>query len=170
MHDFLGKIKVVSTVRPTYRLQKKVSDGEVFKSLVQDGVQDFQAFVNSNYSNSLDYILDRFLDDDYFSRSFLSDSSSEVANFLVDKLDLASTFVDNMEEVREVYELPDSMSYSDIRSFLESEYKKTLEKVGKFTNEKNEKQSSNENSQQENVVSKKESQTVQEHSKSDSQL
>ena len=112
--------KVGSPIRSEYRLSRPDVDG--FRELVEVGSIDLREVVQSNYVNSFDAILDRFLDTGEvpYPRSFMSDYSSF------------------MEEARERYQLPPEMSFSEIRGQLKNkldEVNKTI-KNGGIQNEK----------------------------------
>lgn len=125
--------KVGSSVRPEYRLARPNVDG--IRELVKVGEVDLQELVQSNYQNSFDAILDRFLDG-----GDLPDVCASVENqdFLLDALDVMSDYSDFMEEARERYQLPADMSFAEIREQLKNkldEVNKTI-KDGGIKNEK----------------------------------
>lgn len=105
---------VGSHVRPEYRLSRPDVDG--VRELVKVGEVDLMEMVQSNYQNSFDAILDRFLDTGELpeSRSFREDQ-----DFLLDALDVLSDYNDFMETARETYGLSSDLSYSEIRKQLE---------------------------------------------------
>lgn len=113
-------VSVSSPIRKTFRVSRVQFDGS--KKLVETGEEDLQQLVNSGYSSSLDFILDRFLDGSAVSDLNVSGSLDFDQKFLEDKLDIASAYVENMEEVAEAYGLPEDMSYDDIRDFLNTKY------------------------------------------------
>lgn len=113
---------VGSHVRPEFRLSRPDVDG--VRELVQVGEVDLVEMVQSNYQNSFDAILDRFLDtgDLPESRTFKEDQ-----DFLLDALDVMSDYNDFMETAREMYNLSPDLSYSEIRKQLQDK----LEEVNK---------------------------------------
>lgn len=113
-------ITPVSTLVPRYHLSGFGPD----RKLVQVGEEDFQEKVDSSRGLAFDAILDRFLEDGTLPQSCGSPDDYTDLSFLYDKLDLASSFVENMEEVREVYNLPDDWTYDQIRSYLNDSYSK----------------------------------------------
>lgn len=135
--------KVGSTLRPEYRLSRPNVDG--LRELVKVGEVDLQELVQSNYQNSFDAILDRFLE----SGDLPSVGASvENQDFLLDALDVMSDYSDFMEEARERYQLPPEMSFAEIREQLKNkldEVNKSI-KNGGIQNEK-------ENQAPQNVVS-----------------
>ena len=135
--------KVGPTLRDEYRLSRPDVDG--LRELVKVGEVDLQELVQSNYQNSFDAILDRFLE----SGDLPSVGASvENQDFLLDALDVMSEYSDFMEEARERYELPPEMSFAEIREQLKNklvEVNKTIENGG-IENEK-------ENQASQNVVS-----------------
>lgn len=147
------EIVPVSTVRETYRLGREDDFGNRY--LVQTGVEDLHEIIQSGYSSCLDYILDRFLDGDLVSRD--DDFSDMDQSFLEDALDLASAYVDNMEEAREIYGLSSDMSYDDIRAHLSAEYDKLKNMKNGGTQDaqtsQNESQTADEPSQKSEAVS-----------------
>lgn len=124
---------VGSTLRDEYRLSRPNVDG--VRELVKVGEVDLQELVQSNYQNSFDAILDRFLE----SGDLPSVGASvENQDFLLDALDVMSDYSDFMEEARERYQLPPEMSFSEIREQLKNkldEVNKTI-KNGGIQNEK----------------------------------
>lgn len=125
--------KVGSTLRDEYRLSRPDVDG--LRELVKVGEVDLQELVQSNYQNSFDAILDRFLE----SGDLPSVGASvENQDFLLDALDVMSDYSDFMEEARERYQLPPEMSFAEIREQLKNkldEVNKTI-KNGGIQNEK----------------------------------
>jgi hypothetical protein len=106
--------KVGSTLRDEYRLSRPDVDG--IRSLVKVGEVDLQELVQSNYQNSFDAILDRFLE----SGDLPSVGASvENQDFLLDALDVMSEYSDFMEEARERFNLSPDLSYPEIRKQLE---------------------------------------------------
>lgn len=132
--------KVGSTLRPEYRLSRPNVDG--LRELVKVGEVDLQELVQSNYQNSFDAILDRFLE----SGDLPSVGASvENQDFLLDALDVMSDYSDFMEEARERYQLPPEMSFAEIREQLKNkldEVNKTI-KNGGIQNEKENQASQN---------------------------
>lgn len=124
---------VGSTLRDEYRLSRPDVDG--LRELVKVGEVDLQELVQSNYQNSFDAILDRFLE----SGDLPSVGASvENQDFLIDALDVMSDYSDFMEEARERYQLPPEMSFAEIREQLKNkldEVNKTI-KNGGIENEK----------------------------------
>ena len=114
--------KVGSSVRPEYRLSRQDADG--VRELVQVGSVDLREVVQSNYVNSFDAILDRFLDTGEVpdGQTFKEDQ-----DFLLDALDVMSEYNDFMESAREMYDLSPDLSYSEIRAKLQAK----LEEVNK---------------------------------------
>lgn len=132
--DFSG-ITPVSPVRNTYSLERG-RDG--LQRLVVTGKEDLFEVVQSSREQAMDAILDRFLDgtaslDDYDAIS----SSNPIFNsaYMKDFFDISDEYFDMMEETREALGLPDDMSYEEISSYLQTEYKKYKESEEK-TNEK----------------------------------
>lgn len=120
--------KVGSSVQPEYRLSRPDADG--IRELVKVGEVDLQELVQSNYHNSFDAILDRFLDG-----GDLPEVSASVENqdFLLDALEVMSDYSAFMEEARERYNLPPEMSHSEIREQLKiklDEVNKTIKDGG----------------------------------------
>lgn len=120
--------KVGSPIRPEFRLSRPDVDG--IRELVKVGEVDLRELVQSNYQNSFDAILDRFLDG-----GDLPDVGASVENqdFLLDALDVMSEYSDFMEEARERYQLSPEMSYSEIREQLKNkldEVNKTIKDGG----------------------------------------
>lgn len=72
--------------------------------------------VQSNYQNSFDAILDRFLETGELPEAR---SSVENQDFLLDALDVMTEYSDFMEEARDRFGLSPDLSYSDIRKELE---------------------------------------------------
>ena len=114
--------KVGSSVHPEYRLSRPDADG--VRELVEVGSVDLREVVQSNYVNSFDAILDRFLDTGEVPvlRSFKEDQ-----DFLLDALDVMSDYNDFMETARETYGISPDSSYSEIRKQLQDK----LEEVNK---------------------------------------
>lgn len=114
--------KVGSSIRPEYRLSRPDADG--VRELVEVGSVDLREVVQSNYQNSFDAILDRFLEtgDLPDGRTFKEDQ-----DFLLDALDVMSDYNDFMESAREMYDLSPDLSYSEIRKQLQDK----LEEVNK---------------------------------------
>lgn len=112
--------KQYPTLQPVYKAAPPDSNRNC--ELVQVGERDLQEMIQSSYVNSLDYILDRFLETGELPQI---DPRQEERDFLSDSLQEMSDYVEMMEECREMYDLPDTMSYSDIRAELE----KRLENV-----------------------------------------
>lgn len=101
-------------VRPEYRLSRPDVNG--VRELVQVGEVDLVELVQSNYQNSFDAILDRFLETGELPEAR---SSVENQDFLLDALDVMSEYSDFMEEARDRFGLSPDLSYSDIRKELE---------------------------------------------------
>ena len=124
---------VGSSLRNEYRLSRPDVDG--LRELVKVGEIDLQELVQSNYQNSFDAILDRFLE----SGDLPSVGASvENQDFLLDALDVMSDYSDFMEEARERYQLPPEMSFAEIREQLKhklDEVNKSI-KNGGIENEK----------------------------------
>lgn len=131
---------VGSHVRPEYRLSRPDVDG--VRDLVKVGEIDLMEMVQSNYQNSFDAILDRFLDTGELpeSRSFREDQ-----DFLLDALDVMSDYNDFMETARENYGLSPDLSYSEIRKQLEDKLAEVNNNIknGGMKNEKENKASQN---------------------------
>lgn len=145
---------VGSSVRPEYRLSRPDADG--VRELVEVGSVDLREVVQSNYVNSFDAILDRFLDTGELPEGR---SIKEDQDFLLDALDVMSDYNDFMESAREMYNLSPDLSYSEIRKQLQDkleEVNKTI-KNGGLKNEKEDQ--APQNAQPEEV-----SAPVQEHS------
>lgn len=145
--------KVGSSIRPEYRLSRPDVDG--VRELVEVGQVDLREVVQSNYQNSFDAILDRFLDIGELpeGRTFKEDQ-----DFLLDALDVMSDYNDFMESAREMYDLSPDLSYSEIRKQLQEK----LEEVNK--NIKNGGiQNAQENQAPQNAQPEEVSQTVPEH-------
>lgn len=106
--------KVGSSLRDEYRLSRPNVDG--VRELVKVGEVDLQELVQSNYQNSFDAILDRFLDTGDIPSI---GASVENQDFLLDALDVMSEYSDFMEEARDRFGLSPDLSYSDIRKELE---------------------------------------------------
>lgn len=106
--------KQYPTLQPVYKAAPPDSNRNC--ELVQVGERDLQEMIQSSYVNSLDYILDRFLETGELPEIKIA---QEECDFLSDSLQEMSDYVEMMEECREMYELPDTMSYSDIRAELE---------------------------------------------------
>lgn len=145
--------KVGSSVRPEYRLSRPDADG--VRELVEVGSVDLREVVQSNYQNSFDAILDRFLDtgDLPEGRTFKEDQ-----DFLLDALDVMSDYNDFMESAREMYDLSPDLSYSEIRKQLQDK----LEEVNKNIKNGGIK-NAQENQASENAQSEEVSETVPEH-------
>ena len=75
--------EVGSPIRPEYRLSRPNVDG--IRELVKVGEVDLQEMVQSNYQNSFDAILDRFLDGGDLPEV---GASVENQDFLIDALDV----------------------------------------------------------------------------------
>lgn len=137
--------KVGSSLRDEYRLSRPDVDG--VRELVKVGEVDLQELVQSNYQNSFDAILDRFLE----SGDLPSVGASvENQDFLLDALDVMSDYSDFMEEARERYQFPPEMSFSEIREQLKNkldEVNKTI-KNGGIKNEKENQASQNAQSEE----------------------
>lgn len=120
--------KVGSSLRDEFRLSRPNVDG--VRELVKVGEVDLQQLVQSNYQNSFDAILDRFLE----SGDLPSVGASvENQDFLLDALDVMSDYSDFMEEARERYQLPPEMSFFEIREQLKNkldEVNKTIKNGG----------------------------------------
>lgn len=101
-------------VRPEFRLSRPDVNG--VRELVKVGEVDLVELVQSNYQNSFDAILDRFLES-----GELPEVRSTVENqdFLLDALDVMTEYSDFMEEARDRFGLSPDLSYSDIRKALE---------------------------------------------------
>lgn len=131
---------VGSHVRPEYRLSRPDVDG--VRELVKVGEVDLMEMVQSNYQNSFDAILDRFLDDGELpeSRSFREDQ-----DFLLDALDVMSDYNDFMETARETYGLSPDLSYSEIRKQLQDKLEEVNNNIknGGIKNEKENQASQN---------------------------
>lgn len=112
---------VRSRMQPTYRLSRP--DANRNRSLVQTGERDLQEMVQSNYVNSFDYILDRFLDAGMTPEEIAAQSgfSEETQDFLIDTLMLNTEYVEAMEEAREMFGLSPELSYQDIREELQKQ-------------------------------------------------
>ena len=106
--------KQYPTLQPVYKAGPPDSNRN--SELVQVGERDLKEMIQSSYVNSLDYILDRFLETGELPQI---DPRQEERDFLSDSLQEMSDYVEMMEECREMYDLPDTMSYSDIRAELE---------------------------------------------------
>lgn len=124
---------VGSHVRPEYRLSRPNVDG--VRDLVKVGEVDLLEMVQSNYQNSFDAILDRFLDtgDLPEDRTFKEDQ-----DFLLDALDVMSDYNDFMETARETYGLSPDLSYSEIRKQLQDKLEEVNNNIknGGIKNEK----------------------------------
>lgn len=131
MDEKIGFIVPQSTLRNTYRLARQDMQGN--RELVQTGVEDIQQLIDSSYTNSLDYILDRFLEGDFYLN--LGAPAEMTDDFLVDALDVSSAFVENMEEARSVYNFPSDWSYEQIRVALNDKLNSMKSEVS--SNEKN---------------------------------
>lgn len=101
-------------VRPEYRLSRPDVSG--IRDLVKVGEVDLVELVQSNYQNSFDAILDRFLETGELPEAR---SSVENQDFLLDALDVMTEYSDFMEEARELFNLSPDLSYSEIRQQLE---------------------------------------------------
>ena len=127
-------------VRAEYRLARP--DVEGVRKLVEVGKLDIREVVQSNFQNSFDAILDRFLESGDLPSSV--GRFPENQDFLLDALDVASDYADFMESARELYELPPELSFTEIRNALQSkldEVNKSLE--GVKNNEKEDQASQN---------------------------
>lgn len=146
--------KVGSSVRPEYRLSRPDADG--VRELVQVGSVDLREVVQSNYVNSFDAILDRFLDTGELpeGRTFKEDQ-----DFLLDALDVMSDYNDFMESAREMYNLSPDLSYSEIRAQLQAKLEEVNKNIknGGMKNEK-------ENQAPQNAQPQEVPETVPEHS------
>ena len=118
-------------VRPEYRLSRPDVNG--VRELVKVGEVDLVELVQSNYQNSFDAILDRFLETGEIpeARSF-----TENQDFLLDALDVMSEYSDFMEEARERFNLSPDLSYPEIRKQLEVQLQVENIKNGGKENEK----------------------------------
>lgn len=145
--------KVGSSIRPEYRLSRPDADG--VRELVEVGSVDLREVVQSNYQNSFDAILDRFLDTGELpeGRTFKEDQ-----DFLLDALDVMSDYNDFMESAREMYDLSPDLSYSEIRKQLQDK----LEEVNKNIKNGGIK-NAQENQASEDAQSEEVSETVPEH-------
>ena len=125
---------VGSHVRPEYRLSRPDVDGG--RELVKVGEVDLMEMVQSNYQNSFDAILDRFLDTGELpeSRSFREDQ-----DFLLDALDVLTDYNDFMQTARENYGLSPDLSYSEIREQLQAKLEEVYNNI-KNGGKKNEKE------------------------------
>lgn len=118
-------------VRPEYRLSRPDVNG--VRELVKVGEVDLVELVQSNYQNSFDAILDRFLETGELPEAR---SSVENQDFLLDALDVMSEYSDFMEEARERFNLSPDLSYSEIRKQLEVQLQVENIKNGGKENEK----------------------------------
>lgn len=109
--------KVGSSLRPEYRLARPNVDG--IRELVKVGEVDLNELVQSNYQNSFDAILDRFLDGGDLPEV---GASVENQDFLLDALDVMTEYADFMEEARDRFNLCPDLSYSEIRKELEAKF------------------------------------------------
>lgn len=109
-------LSVHSPVRPVYELY---TDEFGCKRLRQIGTEDLFEMVQSSRELAIDAVLDRFLETGIAPPPSYRDFDQ---SFLQDPLDTAGDYVDNLEEVREIFGLPDSMSYKDISVFLQNKY------------------------------------------------
>ena len=124
---------VGSHVRPQYRLSRPDADG--VRELVKVGEVDLMEMVQSNYQNSFDAILDRFLD----TGDLPEDRTlKEDQDFLLDALDVMSDYNDFMETARETYGLSPDLSYSEIRKQLQAKLEEVNNNIknGGMKNEK----------------------------------
>ena len=118
-------------VRPEYRLSRPDVNG--VRELVKVGEVDLVELVQSNYQNSFDAILDRFLETGELPEAR---SSVENQDFLLDALDVMTEYSDFMEEARERFNLSPDLSYSEIRQQLEVKLQVENIKNGGKVNEK----------------------------------
>lgn len=136
---------VGSHVRAEYRLSRPDADG--VRDLVKVGEVDLMEMVQSNYQNSFDAILDRFLDSGDLPecRTFKEDQ-----DFLLDALDVMSDYNDFMETARETYGLSPDLSYSEIRKQLQDKLEEVNKNIknGGMQNEKEDQASQNAQSQE----------------------
>lgn len=111
---------VRSHIQPVYKLSRP--DANRNRQLVQTGERDLQELVQSNYVNSFDYILDRFLDAGMTPEQIAEQAGSAEfdQDFLIDTLMLNTEYVEAMEEAREVFGLSPDLTYSQIRDELQS--------------------------------------------------
>lgn len=149
--DFFG-ITPVSTVRNTYSLERG-RDG--IQKLVVIGKEDLFEIVQSSREQAMDAILDRFLDgtaslDDCDALN--SSNSVFSSTYMKDFFDISDEYFDMMEETREALNLPDDMSYEDISSYLQAEYKKYKESEEKTNEEISETSPQNAQSEQPSTV------------------
>ncbi len=145
--------KVGSSIRSEYRLSRPDADG--VRELVEVGKVDLREVVQSNYQNSFDAILDRFLDtgDLPEGRSFHEDQ-----DFLLDALDVMSDYNDFMESAREMYNFSPDLSYSEIRKQLQDKLEEVNKNIKNGGIENAQKNQASQNAQPEEVQ-----QTVPEH-------
>ena len=125
-------------VRPEYRLSRPNVDG--VRDLVKVGEVDLVELVQSNYQNSFDAILDRFLETGEIPEAR---ASAENQDFLLDALDVMSEYSDFMEEARERFNLSPDLSYPEIRKQLEVQLQVENIKNGGKENEKENQASQN---------------------------
>lgn len=123
----IGSIVPQDFLRKKFKLLRSDLDGN--RELVQTGVEDVDQLIQSAYSTSLDYILDRFLDGDFFLDNRLPADMTD--DFLLDALDISSSFVENMEEARDVYGFPADWSYEQIRVALNDKLNSMTSEVKK---------------------------------------
>lgn len=110
---------VSSSVVPVYQLSKPDSKG--IRNLVQTGKKDLQQLIQSGYTSSFDFILDRFLEGNDIYGLADRETSEMIDNqdFLLDALDVSAEYVEMMEEARETYGLSSELTYSEIRDKLQ---------------------------------------------------
>lgn len=125
MNEVIGSIVPQSTIRKKFKLLSADSNGN--RKIIETGVEDIQELIESSYTNSLDYILDRFLEGDFYLDPGLPAEMTD--DFLIDALDVSSQFVDNMEEARSVYGFPSDWSYEQIRVALNDKLKNIKSEV-----------------------------------------
>lgn len=143
--------KVGSSLRDEYRLSRPDVDG--LRELVKVGEVDLQELVQSNYQNSFDAILDRFLESGDLPSIGVS---VENQDFLLDALDVMSDYSDFMEEARERYNLPPEMSFAEIREQLKNkldEVNKSIKNGGKVNEKENQTPENVEPEEVEKIVS-----------------
>lgn len=111
---------VRSRMQPVFKLSRP--DVNRNRQLVQTGERDLQELVQSNYVNSFDYILDRFLDAGMTSEQIAEQAGSAEfdQDFLIDTLMLNTEYVEAMEEAREMFGLSPDLTYSQIRDELQT--------------------------------------------------
>ena len=120
---------VRSHMQPTYKLSRP--DANRNRILVQTGENDLQEMIESNYVNSFDYILDRFLDAGMTPEEIAEQHGvvDENQDFLIDTLMLNAEYVEAMEEARETFDLSPDMTYQEIRAELQKRLD-TMQKGG----------------------------------------